>query len=311
MARTLRLHIESMPEDTTTIFAWFMKTSHAYCKLPPFRIGLIKLEPGAEPDILTFSGTPARKKGIKTMTGQILCTVLLTGMTGATTLTVGEGEQFETPQQAIDEVSDGDTILIKSGAYEFNDSIELWGHNDIWILGEEGSRLICNSQIDNVMWIFNSDRITISGLCATHTEPTENQLCYGNVFGIDGCNDITIENCEINGCGAIGVYTNLVDGIVLRNNFIHDNTICAVQHYGQNLIMETNHLEGLIMEGNTILNNGGRQLDMVYCAGSTTGEFIGVTNEDGYLGFIFRDLIYGDKETCYVVPGCEGPWLDI
>ncbi len=253
------------------------------------------------------------------MTGQIICAVLLTGMAGASTLTVGEGEQFATPHQAIEEVSDGDTIFIRAGIYEFNDSIELRGHNDIWILGEAGSRLIsgvstrliCNSRIDNVMWIINCDRITISSLCATHTEPTEDQRCYGNVFGIDGCNNITIENCEINGCGAIGVYTNLVDGIVLRNNFIHDNTICAVQYYGQNIMMETSHLEGLIMEGNTILNNGGRQFEKFYCTGSPTGELTGVTNEDGYLRFIFWDQMYDDIDTCYVVPGCEGPWLEI
>ena len=81
------------------------------------------------------------------MTGHILCVVLLISSAGATTLTVGEGEQFASPQEAIDEVSDGDTILIRAGTYEFNDSVELWGHNDIWILGVEGSKLSCNSQI--------------------------------------------------------------------------------------------------------------------------------------------------------------------
>lgn len=124
------------------------------------------------------------------MTGHILCTVLLIGIAGATTLTVGEGEQFATPQLAIDAVSDGDTIFIRAGIYEFNDSIELRGHNDIWILGEEGlilicnvsSRLICNSRTGNVMWIINCDRITVSSLCASHTEPTEDQRCYGNDF---------------------------------------------------------------------------------------------------------------------------------
>jgi hypothetical protein len=116
--------------------------------------------------------------------------MLIIGLAGAATLTVGEGEQFANPQQAIDAVSDGDTILIRAGTYEFNDSIQLWGFTDIWILGEEGSKLICDSEIENVMWIVNCDRITISGLSATHTEPTEDERCYGNVFGIDGCDDI-------------------------------------------------------------------------------------------------------------------------
>jgi len=245
------------------------------------------------------------------MTGQILCVVLLISFAGAATLTVGEDEQFDTPQQAMDEVSDGDTILIRAGTYEFNDSIELWGHSDIWILGEEGTTLICDSEIDNVMWIINCDRITVSGLTATHTEPTEDERCYGNVFGIDGCDDITIENCEINGCGAIGVYTNLVDGIVLRNNFIHDNTLWAVQHEGNDLLLENHYIDGLTMEGNTILNNGGRQLDMVYCAGSSSAEFEGVLNENGYLIFLFRNPAGERIDSCYVVPGCERPWLEI
>lgn len=50
-------------------------------------------------------------------------------------------------------------------------------------------------------------------------------------------------------------------------------------------------------EGNTILNNGGKQLDKIYCDGSTTGELVGVTNEDCHLRFVFRDLMYGDIET--------------
>lgn len=214
------------------------------------------------------------------MTGQILCVLLLIGFAGAATLTVGEGEQFATPQQAIDAVADGDTILIRAGTYEFNDSIELWGHNDIWILGEEGTTLICDSQIENVMWIVNCDRITVSGFTATHTEPSEDERCSGNVFGIDGCDDITIENCEINGCGAIGVYTFLVDGIVLRNNFIHDNTLWAVQHEGNDLLLENHYIDGLTMEGNTVLNNGGRQLDMVYDYGAEVREITFVSIPD-------------------------------
>jgi len=245
------------------------------------------------------------------MTGQISCIMLLTGITGATTLTVGEGEQFSTPQQAIDEVMDGDTILIRAGKYEFNDSIELWGHSDIWIFGEEGTRLICDSQVENVMWIINSDRITVSGISATHTEPADDERCYGNVFGIDGCDDITIENCEINGCGAIGVYTLLVDGIVLRNNFIHDNTLWAVQHEGNDLLLESHYIDGLTMEGNTILNNGGRKLDIVYSEGTETAEFAGVNNDHGYLIFQFRNPAGNRIDSCYVVPGCEGSWLEI
>jgi len=243
---------------------------------------------------------------------ELMVITLLLALSGAAaTLTVGEAEEYTTPQMAMDCVSDGDTVLIRAGEYVSNESIELWGTDDVCILGEVGTRLICDSETENVMWIINSDRITVSGVSATHTEPTEDERCYGNVFGIDGCDDITIEECEINGCGAIGVYTNLVDGIVLRNNFIHDNTLWAVQHEGNDLIQESHHIPGLTMEGNTILNNGGRQLDMVYSSGSSTAEFAGVLDDDGYLIFQFRNPNTEMIDSYYLTPGCTGIWLDI
>jgi hypothetical protein len=237
--------------------------------------------------------------------------ILAAGLSFSATLVVGEGEMYSTPQMAIDAVTDGDTILIRAGTYESDASIELWGHSDVCILGEEGSKLVCTGSIENVLWIINSDRITVSGLHATHMMPSEDERCYGNVFGLDGCDEILIENCDINGCGAIGVYACLMGELILRNNFIHDNTIWAIQFEGHDLLQEYDGVTGLILEGNTLINNGGTQLDMIYSEGSSTGELIGVNDEDGHIVFLLKEAFDDTPVRYYLLPGCEGPWLDI
>ncbi|MBN2587430.1 MAG: right-handed parallel beta-helix repeat-containing protein [Candidatus Fermentibacteraceae bacterium] len=245
------------------------------------------------------------------MKAQMMFAVLMSAMASAATLTVGEGLEYEDPHDALALVQDGDTVLILAGTYEFDQSLELWGRKDVAVIGGEGAVLVCNSRTENVMWIVNSDRVTVSGLRATHTMPEAEERCYGNVFAIDSCDSVTVMNCDICGCGAIGVYTFNCGDVFLRNNFIHDNTLWAVQYEGQNLLAEDSGIPGLTMEGNTIVNNGGRRTDMVLSKGTSTGELVDITNDGGYLVMVFTGSPRDRLSVCYLSPGCRGPWLDI
>jgi hypothetical protein len=183
--------------------------------------------------------------------------------------------------------------------------------DDVAIIGEDGAELVCNSLTDNVLWIVSADRITVSGLSATHTMPSEEERCYGNVFAIDSCDSVTIRDCELSGCGAIGVYTFNCGEIMLLDNFIHDNTLWAVQHEGHNLLVEDNSLPGLTMSGNTLVNNGGRKTDMVLSTGTSSGQLVEISNDDGYLVMVFSGAPHDRMSVCYLSPGCSGPWLDL
>ncbi len=162
------------------------------------------------------------------------------------TLVVGEGEEYSDPCDAFQASVDGDTILITAGTYEYDESLVLNRLADVVILGEEGTELICNSSLDNVIWINSCDRILVSGLSMRHADPGEDSRCDGNVIGIDSSNDITVMNCEINGCGAVGVYIVACGEITLLDNFIHGNSAWAVQLEGHGLICESRNLDGLL-----------------------------------------------------------------
>lgn len=245
------------------------------------------------------------------MRSHVFILFLATGPVWASTLIVGEGERYETLHMAFEEVSDGDTVLIRAGTYQYDESPVLWQHDDVAIIGEEGARLVCSSQIDNVLWIMTCDRILVSGLHATHTEPSQRNSCTGNVFGLDSCDDVVIRNCDINGCGAIGVYTFNCGSVTLTGNFIHDNTRWAVQYEGCNMLHEEDIPEGLTMEDNTIVNNGGRELEMVYDTGTFTGEFIEVARQNGCTCFVIKDPVTERPVHYYLTPGCGGPWIEI
>jgi parallel beta-helix repeat protein len=220
-----------------------------------------------------------------------------------TTLFVGKTEQYTTIQDAVTAASDGDTIMIKEGQYECDRAVEFFDRHHIVMCGSGNVVLTCSNMDDNVFWIINSSDITIRNLTARHTDPPEDALCVGNVFGIDSSDDIVIENCDIQGCGAIGVYIWNSMNIVLRNNYIHDNTIWAVEFEGLGFLSDDQDIDGLTFDGNRIENNGRPVVDE-FIGGIIEAEFLGVEiNSDVYLRF--SDPADGSSIYFLHSPDCE------
>lgn len=236
--------------------------------------------------------------------------VASTSLCPGSTLVVGEGEEYSNPCEAFQASADGDTIMITAGIYEYDESLILNRLADVVILGEEGSELICNSSSDNVIWLNSCDRILLSGLSMRHADPGEDSRCNGNVIGMDSSDDITVMNCEINGCGAVGVYITSCGDVSLLDNFIHGNSAWAVQKDGYGLICESRNLDGLTMIGNTVINNRG-------------GTSVEIVNS-GVADYILSGIIPGNNPkfelivpangiTCIyeIAPDCERLVLDI
>jgi parallel beta-helix repeat protein len=170
-------------------------------------------------------------------------------------------------------------------------------------MGKGDVQLLCDNMDDNVCWITGCSSITIQGVHARHTNPTEDERCYGNVFGIDSSDDIKIINCEIHGCGAIGVYVYNSDNVELRDNHIHDNRFWAVQFEGEGLLSEDHQIEGLTLEGNTMERNGCQE-GVVYAEDFTIASFIGIEDVD-YIYFLFKESEHGDTIRFLVSDECE------
>jgi len=148
---------------------------------------------------------------------------------------------FTDIDEAIETAVDGDTVYIKEGVYQLEKAIGVWEKTNISIIGIGNCKLICNNIDDNVIWVSSCKNVLIKNIHATHTEPSDGQSCTGNVFALDMGKNITIEDCDINGCGAIGVYVWGTTNIILKNDELHDNTSWAVQYDGYGMLNVENN----------------------------------------------------------------------
>jgi parallel beta-helix repeat protein len=162
---------------------------------------------------------------------------------------------FDNLQEAVDVANPGDSIVLSEGTYTYD--CDVWVMKDSLIIQGVGKvELLCTSKEHNVMWI-SGERIIVRNIHARHSLPEEYAHCTGNVFGVDVCRNCIIENCDINGCGRIGVYIFASRGLVLRNNKIHNNSLCAVDADGILLNKASDeHTETVRFEKNRIWDNG-------------------------------------------------------
>ena len=196
--------------------------------------------------------------------------------------TVNVPGDFNSIQQAVNNVSSGDTIFVHTGTYYervvINKSIALVGEN-------RGSTIIDGSQSGNVIYIVNTANVTIEGFTVRRSGTSPN--C--GIF-VDHSVDITIRNNRIidnaEGISLLSSSGNVIcdnnisnnnDGIYLfssSDNVISRNTISLSNYDGIYLYYSVNNvlshnfvlynnLDGIslyysgsnVIYGNTVLNN--------------------------------------------------------
>lgn len=144
-----------------------------------------------------------------------------------TTITVGKTGDYPDLQSAIDACEYRDTIKIMEGTYLSDEHINIDYKHRLFIYGEGNVELLCNNYNDDVIQTFQSSDITFKNLHMRHTD-SDDDICAGAVISLSECYRITIKDCDINGCGSVGVWMADCQKIELRNNHIHRNWRCAI-----------------------------------------------------------------------------------
>ena len=143
---------------------------------------------------------------------------------------VEKGGRYPDLQSAIDAVQEergAAFIKIREGEYVSDKEIDV-DKNDLTIEGLGKVKIQCTSMDANVFWT-EAYNLTFRNLQASHIKPEPYASCVGNVFTLDIGDNILIENCEINGCGRVGVYFNGGNQkTTLIDNWIHSNTLAAI-----------------------------------------------------------------------------------
>jgi len=133
-----------------------------------------------------------------------------------------------------------------------------------------GTRIFVEDTNANVLTIQKSKGIRLEDLCLRHMKFLEEYECYGVVVRVNDSTDTKIFNCELDGCGAVGVSAWNSKMVVVRNCFVHHNTFNAFYVDScddvkiQSSVVEDNgnfiqiyRTESLEMRDNVLRRNGG------------------------------------------------------
>lgn len=167
--------------------------------------------------------------------------------------TVGAGERYPTIQLAVEAAEPGDVIQIKPGTYFSLQPVVIAYKDRLTILGQAGVHIMTpnifrGSDYLPVVAILHSSNIAVSSLHAMHDrQPAWGSGCGGPVIFAENSSNVSIEACELNGSGAIGIQAVGVTDLTVKNNYIHNNSHCA---------LELRNCAAVSIRDNKIINNG-------------------------------------------------------
>ena len=166
---------------------------------------------------------------------------------------------FNNIQEAINNASTGDTVLVRTGTYYENVVI----NKSISLIGEDRDLTIINgSRMGNVVWVTASN-VCVENLTVQGSEASTSGILIvrstGNVIGnnriIDNSEGISLYNSYSNMIFGNNITANNIDGIYLSsssNNTFSDNIVCSNQDDGIYLYFSSNNT----FSRNLISNNG-------------------------------------------------------
>ena len=153
--------------------------------------------------------------------------------------------RVSTPQEFWDAIGPDRTVIIEEGAIilsdlipddettndwdahitwaevGFNPSISLGHVDNLTIRGASasGCSLLTEETRSWVLVVDGSDNFRLENLVLGHITAS---ACMDGVLAILGCNDVTIDGCELFGCGTVGLELENVTGFTMRNSIISD-----------------------------------------------------------------------------------------
>lgn len=123
-------------------------------------------------------------------------------------------------QQLVDAIANDTKIIIDSkDLFSWNSVIEINGISNLTIEGKspERAHIRINDALSDVFDITKSSNIILKNLKLGHNAPRYE--CEGSVVFIDESTDVTLDGCDIYGCGLEGVYV----GWHNNSNILIDN----------------------------------------------------------------------------------------
>lgn len=174
------------------------------------------------------------------------------------TVYIGPTREIKSVEDYFREERNNVFVSIDEGEYITSGGIWISGENII-VRGSDNVSVLCDKLYENVIWV-NGNNIVLDNLHLMHLMRGEyaGQNCSGRVIGFDGADNVTVVNCDLNGCGLAGLHDNLGNGTVfVEYNYIHNNSLGAYTDINGGIWQEeVNDHPVFKFDRNLILNNG-------------------------------------------------------
>lgn len=173
--------------------------------------------------------------------------------TGDNTVTDADAVSVGTVTEFLDAIAPGATIKLAAGTYNLTEAKGFGGKNvsdyyrwenlgdgsqaalviedveGLTIGGDEGAEIVTECSWANVLRFNHCDGLTVKNLHVGHTEQTE--ACEGGVISLINCDDVSIENCDLYGCGTMGVDANQCWNLQVTGCSVHHCSYGGISLY--------------------------------------------------------------------------------
>lgn len=154
------------------------------------------------------------------------------------------GQQTQSLQAIIDESRDGTLVRIPDGHYVQDGTVSITNRKSLKLSFHPDAVVECTNIYVDVIEIKNCTRIEIENGTFRHQGGERVERCNGSVFSVQESRDVTIVDCEINGCGTYGVSASQCYGLSVKHCFLHSNVYAAFDFYGNSKVkLESNVLK--------------------------------------------------------------------
>ena len=163
--------------------------------------------------------------------------------------------------QLLDAISPNTEILLLPGTYNLCDA-KTYGEETgsdyySWVGGYDGSELVIHNvenliirgsgrlsttiETDprwaNVIRFLTATGVTLEGFTAGHTDQGE---CSGGVLYLEGCNDVSMNDLGLYGCGVVGLTADLCKNVTLAGSEIYEcSSSAAILHTSFNVTISS------------------------------------------------------------------------
>lgn len=185
---------------------------------------------------------------------------------------------------------------------EYDSGYTIKNVSNMMICGNNAQIVIDDIYAD-VLLFKNCEYIELKGISVGHIKSMPEYMCEGSVTTFYSCSNIYIEDCDLYGCGAFGIYAYDTKKITVSGGKIHDCSYTGIwlsdgstADVSETEFCDSNHMSGFIRTDNSKISLTDCSIHDIVCEDSFIDSFdsSGTPSDITIKNCTFEKISYGD-----------------